>query len=186
MSHTATSESEATDTDWSQIRETVVMLYLSAAQIESAMHEGGQSVERLTHSFETIRTSSKQIGNAIQAGTKPALPAAEAALQTINGEIQNSVVAFQFHDRITQRLNNVPSALHSLSDLVGDHERMSDPAQWRQLQDKIKESYTTESERLMFEHIMLGASVTEALDIYRHHFNDLPSADENEDDIELF
>jgi hypothetical protein len=104
----------------------------------------------------------------------------------INSEIQNSVVAFQFHDRISQRLHNVTNALHSLSDLINSIERMGDPDEWRQLQNTIKQSYSMESERLMFEHIMLGASVDDALAIYRHHFDDLPETDDSGDDIEVF
>ena len=42
------------DLDWSQIRETVRMLFLSVAQIEIAMSESDDSVEHLTSAFTTM------------------------------------------------------------------------------------------------------------------------------------
>jgi len=43
-----------------------------------------------------------------------------------------------------------------------------------------------EGERLMFEHIMMGVSVEEALEIYHHNFNNVSQDDAEGDDIELF
>ena len=43
-----------------------------------------------------------------------------------------------------------------------------------------------EAERLMFEHIMMGVSVDEALEIYHHNFNNAAEEDTSGDDIELF
>jgi hypothetical protein len=190
MPVTTQSELECLDPDWSHVRETVLMLYLSAAQIEAAMHEGGQSVHRLTHAFETISTASNQLSQALSTlendSQTTISPVAQEAVAMINNEIQNSVVAFQFHDRISQRLHNVTTALHSLSDLINSIERTGSQNEWQLLQNTIKQSYTMESERLMFEHIMLGASVNDALAIYRHNFDDLPEADDSDDDIELF
>jgi len=190
MPVTTQSELECLDPDWSHVRETVLMLYLSAAQIEAAMHEGGQSVHRLTHAFETISTASNQLSQALSTlendSQTTISPVAQEAVAMINNEIQNSVVAFQFHDRISQRLHNVTTALHSLSDLIKAIERTDKPDEWQLLQNTIKQGYTMESERLMFEHIMLGSSVEDALAIYRHNFDDLPEADDSDDDIELF
>jgi len=190
MPVTTESELEYVTPDWSQVRETVLMLYLSAAQIEAAMHEGGQSVHRLTHAFESISKASNQLSQALSTlesdSQTTILPVAQEAVAMINNEIQNSVVAFQFHDRISQRLHNVTTALHSLSDLINAIERTGNPDEWQLLQTTIKQGYTMESERLMFEHIMLGASVQDALAIYRHNFDDLPETDDSDDDIELF
>lgn len=42
------------DLDWSQVRETVLMLELSAVQIETAMKDSNSSVEVLTDSFTSM------------------------------------------------------------------------------------------------------------------------------------
>ncbi|MEE3161123.1 MAG: hypothetical protein VX283_09505, partial [Pseudomonadota bacterium] len=59
--------------------------------------------------------------------------------------------------------------------------------EWVQLQSEIKANYTMEAERIMFEHILAGRSIAEALEIYHHHFNK-PMDDSfgTDDDIELF
>ncbi len=61
------------------------------------------------------------------------------------------------------------------------------PERWHALQEQIKNSYTMDAERIMFEHILRGHSIEEALEIYRHHFK-LTEArkDEGDDDVELF
>jgi hypothetical protein len=44
-----------------------------------------------------------------------------------------------------------------------------------------------EAERIMFEHIMRGHSVAEALEIYHHQFtNDQDESFDTDDDVELF
>lgn len=178
--HTIT---EHTEVEWSQVRETVTMLYLSAAQIESAMEEGSKSVHSLTDAFSTISAATAEISTAL---TTTDNAAAKDAVERIDAQIQGSVVAFQFHDRISQRLHNVTQALHKLSDLLASDERVLDPDQWRMLQNDIKSGYTMESERLMFEHIMRGATVQEALAVYSHHFEETTPDDNSEDEIELF
>ncbi|MCB1646321.1 MAG: hypothetical protein KDI36_12755 [Pseudomonadales bacterium] len=187
MAVSLTSRTEKPDLDWSQVRETVVMLYLSAAQIESAMREGNQSVHDLTDAFTRISAASDKFKKAVTESHDSLLDAARVAAADIDQEVQGSVVAFQFHDRITQRLNNVTSALRKLSELIGSSERLYNPAEWRMLQVDIKNGYTMEAERLMFEHIMMGATVEEALAIYEHNFNKDDEQDQDsDDDIEFF
>ena len=78
------------------------------------------------------------------------------------------------------------SSLCKLCELISSTDRYEDPAEWRILQENIRDSYTMEAERLMFEHIMMGVSVDEALEIYHHNFNGMPTDDATDDDIELF
>ncbi len=192
MSLSQASNAQNPDLNWSQIRETIVMLYLSAAQIESSMQEGTESIHRLTNAFTNISGASNKIDSASSDSPETSdqtnslfseIRDANADIQT---EIQNSVVAFQFHDRITQRLEHVTQCLKKLSELIGTSERIYNPTEWLALQQEIGASYTMEAERLMFEHIMMGASVEEALEIYNHNFNNSPPVDESDDEIELF
>ena len=48
------SSAHSPDLDWSQVRETVLMLELAVGQIESALKEGNSSVEVLTDSFTSM------------------------------------------------------------------------------------------------------------------------------------
>jgi hypothetical protein len=176
--------------DWSNIRETIIMIYLSTAQLESSMREGTEAVYQLADSMMVISKSSQQIEDTIaqieQTSEIPDLNTARESAQEIAVQIKQSVVAHQFHDRITQRLEHVTHSLGQLCSLISSPEKYADPGEWRQLQSEIRDSYTMEAERLMFEHIMMGVSVEEALEIYHHNFKNAPPEDETEDDVELF
>lgn len=187
MSGNLSSRTSKPDLDWSQVRETVVMLYLSAAQIESAMREGNQSVHDLTDAFTRISAASAKFHAAIESSDDTIVDTARHAAEDIDQEVRGSVVAFQFHDRISQRLNNVTAALRKLSELIGSSDRIYNPSEWQSLQVDIKNGYTMEAERLMFEHIMMGATVEEALAIYEHNFGkEVEEAEASDDDIEFF
>lgn len=102
-------------------------------------------------------------------------------------KINQAITAFQFYDRISQRLDHVSNSLENMCDLMTCPTELNDPDAWQAIQDRVKNSYTMESERLMFEHILRGASVKEALEIYQHHFEEEKQAkNDDEDEVELF
>ncbi len=168
------------DLDWSQIQETVMMLNLAVAQIDRAMNEGGDSVSALTNSFTSMAGSASVIAEA-GAG----LPDNEAKTAIMNNshaisaQMQSAIVAFQFYDKLSQRLNHVCNSLGSLSELIGDANRLFSPYEWRGLQQKIRSKYPTEADKRMFDALLAGASVEEVL-------NASETESEQEDDIELF
>jgi hypothetical protein len=185
------------DLDWSQIRETILMLALAVSQIEMSMRESDGSVEVLSNSFTSMVGQVKMIERTVAA--LPDMPEMTDAKTTIIGScttvsemMHSAIVAFQFYDKLTQRLNHVTSSLGSLADLVNDQRRLYNPYEWLGMQEKIKSRYTMEEERLMFEAIMQGKTVKQALAIYVQALEDRKqkTADSggggDEDDIELF
>lgn len=176
----------APDLNWSQVRETVLMLELAAAQIEAAMRDSGSSVEVLTDSFasmaETLRTISDSAA---------ALPENDAcaevrqtllgAAEQVSGRVHQAIIAFQFYDKLVQRLGHVTHSLDELSNLVGDQRRIFNPQQWADLQASIRAKYTTPDEREMFEAVMRGVPVSKAIEQYVEALKSKP-----DDDIELF
>ena len=54
------------DLNWSQVRETVLMLELAAVQIETAMKDSNASVEVLTHSFTSMANYMQMITDTVQ------------------------------------------------------------------------------------------------------------------------
>ena len=181
------------DLDWSQISETVAMLALTVAQIETTMNEGDQSVNQLTESFTELATHNQEIVSEAaklddniphEAQIKANMLQAAEGLED---KVQKAVTAFQFYDRLSQRLDHASDNLEKLGHLVADPGERYQPSAWKELQASIKSSYTMEAERIMFEHIMRGHSVSEALEIYHHHFE--KNKDEQfgtDDEIELF
>ncbi len=179
--------------DWSHVRETINMLYLAICQIETTMADSNTSVDTLTKSFTTLATHNNEISQKIQGVNSPEALAAfksdivETTAQ-MNKNIGASVQAFQFYDRVCQRLDHVARSLEKVSDVMNDERSLQAPNAWRRIQDDIKNSYTMEAERVMFEHIMKGGTVAEALEIYQQHFDHQTShrRDDSSDDVELF
>lgn len=173
------------DLDWSQIRETVLMLELAGGQIEAAMRDSNSSVEVLADSFTSMAGYMGMISEALNALPDNASDAATkakllGATAHVSDMMQQSIVAFQFYDKLVQRLAHVNHSLAALSDLVGDNTRLFNPAEWRVLQEKIRSRYTMQEEAEMFEAVLAGKPVQEALDQFMAKMNNRP------DDIELF
>ena len=180
------STASAPDLDWSQVTETVRMLNLAVAQISMAMHEGEDSVGSLSASFTGMVGHVDQIAATVTAPDADAVPDTLRSTvlghcAQVQGGIQQSIVAFQFYDRLSQRLDHVRYALDQLSGLVSDKGRLFDPAEWQALQQSIRGKYSMQEEQDMFDALLKGASTEEALDIIRKrvHQGDI-------DDVELF
>ena len=189
------SNAKSPDLDWSQVRETINMLTLAVAQIESSMKEGEQSVSELTNSFTYVASKLNnltQTGKALQkadsASQQNIIESIKDESKDIHSQVSNAIIAFQFYDRLTQRLEHVKQDLVSLSNVIGTPEQLYNPMAWSKLQTDIASNYTMEAERIMFEHIMKGATIDQALEIYKHHFDQSSdsSDDSTDDDIELF
>jgi hypothetical protein len=158
----------APDLDWSQVRETVLMLELAAGQIVAAMHESNEPVNVLTGGFTSLASLLTRIQGALDA--LPDTPE-NAALKKellgstseVNNVVTQSIVAFQFYDKLSQRLDHVCHALGKLSDLVADRNRLFSPEEWKALQQAIRSRYSTVEEVAMFEAVLSGVPVQEAL-----------------------
>lgn len=179
------SRAHSPDLDWSQLRETILMLELAAGQIEHAMKDSNASVEVLTDSFTSMAgylRSMYEVMDSLpdegEAGTKKAEMQRMAG--NVTGMVQQSIIAFQFYDKLTQRLTHVCHSLAALNELVGDKRRIYSPYEWVGLQEKIKSKYTTVEEHALFEAVMNGVPVQEALERYMSDMN------KKGDDIELF
>ena len=98
----------------------------------------------------------------------------------VSGMVHQAIIAFQFYDKLVQRLAHVGLSLGDLSDLVADPRRLFNPGEWVGLQDKIKTKYSTREEIAMFDAVMQGMPVQEAVDKF------MADMKEKSDDIELF
>lgn len=170
------------DLDWTQVRETSKMLILSAIQVEDMLNQSDVSVNTLTESFTSIVEHMQSINEHLLALDSCEIrnEALTCCAETTD-KIQASIIAFQFYDRMQQCLQHVTSNLKGLSELVQDQGRLYNPAEWRQFQHEIRSRYTMESEKLMFDAIVQGKSVDEALSIKNIH-----QEEDQSDNIELF
>lgn len=164
------STAEKPDLDWSQVRETIRMLTLAVAQIEMVMRDGNESVDTLTDSFvdmgEQVKVVDELAENTVDENLVSNRQAIIERCKLIEQRMESAIVAFQFYDRLSQRLGHVGKSLSRLSDLVSDQGRLYNPQEWQLLQKTIRSHYTISQDKEMFDALMSGASVSEALDVW--------------------
>jgi len=172
------------DLDWSQVRETVLMLNLAVAQIEMALKESSGSVEVLTNSFAGMYGNLMALVEQVR--TLPDSPLKQSIEESggaVSGQMQHAIVAFQFYDRLSQRLSHVCRSIEDLNGIVTDPGKLYNPYAWHALQQKIRAKYTMEDEKLMFDTLLKTGDVQAALDQY---VNAKQEQAGGSSDIELF
>jgi len=183
------SDARSPDLDWSQVRETVRMLNLSVAQIEMAMREGDDSIQTLTESFTMMIDHVNNISNCVTDThdsncDSHVTDTVKHECQMIGGKIHDSIMAFQFYDKLSQRLQHVNQTLAALADLVDDQQRLYSPFEWRRLQEMIRSGYSMKEEQEMFDAVLHGATVDHA--IRQYHKKQADDESNTTADIELF
>ena len=173
------------DLNWSQVRETVLMLELAAVQIEAAMKDSNASVEVLTESFTAMAGYMRTISDTLQGlpdtgDTGVARRSLLGVSDHVAAIVHQAIIAFQFYDRLVQRLSHVGESLGGLSELVGDQGRLFNPGEWVALQERIRSRYSMREEVAMFDAVMHGMPVHAAVDQYMDEMK------QKGDDVELF
>lgn len=179
------SSSVRPDLDWSQVKETVLMLKLAAAQVEFSLKDGSNSVDTLTDSFTSMAGSIKAIESSTtdlfekyNIDEKDQQSVSENC-QQVADKMQQAIIAFQFYDTLVQRMDHVVGSLSKLGDLVSDPARLYSPVEWGELQNTIRSRYTMEKERELFDAILKGEDMMQVLE----KMHQVATAD---DGIELF
>ena len=118
----------------------------------------------MTDSFTTMIESVKVIGRAIKKldineDHKEIFETIISENEKVLAKIQASIIAFQFYDKLSQRLSHVSLALEALAELVGDKSNLYNPNEWIGLQGKIRSCYSMREEQEMFDLLLSGASV---------------------------
>jgi len=183
MKKTFISSADNPDLDWSQVRETVLMLNLAVAQIERSMRGGDDSVTSLAKLFigmaEKINAIKKVLDELPAHEVKPFIG---ESCKDLSESMQTAIVSFQFYDRFSQRISHVCNSLASLGELIDDPQRLYNPREWSQLQSLIRSKYNIDIDRQMFDALLKGASVEQAMALEEN----CKKKTEEEDNIELF
>ena len=183
------SSSANPDLDWSQVRETISMLRLAAAQIDFSMRDGEKSVNVLTDSF----TSMSETMALLESCTRELFTQHDVSdvlkqdvtehCAAISEKTTQAIIAFQFYDKLTQRLEHVVDSLSKLGELVGNQGRLYSPAEWNELQQSICSRYSMAEERELFDAIMRGEDMQDVMSRMKQLTEQVSASD---DDIELF
>ncbi|MFT5502382.1 MAG: hypothetical protein ACI845_003028 [Gammaproteobacteria bacterium] len=172
---------------WVHVRETIRMLLLSIAQIEIALRESDESIEHLTDVFTSMVSYENVISMAVD--DLPDTEETRLVRETIwhnaamvTARMQDAIMAFQFYDKLTQRLSHVGNSMEGLGEILNDNDRIEKPDEWLTLQAYIKSKYSMREENELFDVVMKGGDIREAI----LKFNEIRSKKEPEDDIEFF
>jgi hypothetical protein len=152
--------------DWSPEQQIAHMLELCEAQMESALSESDAAVDALIKAFTRIADSAQSLDAiAKQINAETASGAATAAgpellkqAATIREQMGAAVVAFQFYDKLTQRLGHVRYSLSSLALFVCNPAQTAQREHWHRLFASLRRLYRTEEERELFQRIIESRS----------------------------
>ena len=118
---------------WTPEQQIAHMLDLCEAQIEAALSESDLAVEALIKAFSGSAETAAPIRT--RANCRRTRRAREQARQAVRDDEQMAaaVMAFQFYDKLTQRLGHVRYSLSTLALFVCDRSQASQSEQWRKL-----------------------------------------------------
>ena len=133
------------------------LLDLFAAQLQGAMDESEVRVNALTEAFsamdEQIEVLLKQMNSA--ADIDQARLAVFEYCRLMRAGSGKIVAAFQFYDRLTQQIQHVQNGLSAVAGALYTAARTPRSVRWPQVYSSIRERFTIERERLMFD-LLIG------------------------------
>lgn len=180
-----------------EVQETIMVLNLSVAQIELSITDGDNSVNTLIDSFsfmskhiEDIEVSTKLIAEMAEEVEGLQEHNASLLLQTneLATKMQQAIIAFQFYDKLSQRLEHVSQGLSGLADIVSHEMHAKDEAQWQAFKETVRKGTTMREEEELFELIFdQEMPAEEAIEIMKVRMRDRMHAEEEaEEEIEFF
>ncbi|MDP5212788.1 hypothetical protein ORJ66_06995 [Pseudoalteromonas tunicata] len=155
------------------------LMKLCMAQMQLSLQQSDKEVEKLTSSFQELANICPQLETTIKQLNLTEHIEIDALHEKMRQQVNQSIVAFQFYDRLSQQLNYVINNLELLSQLTQDNTNLADESKWLELRTHVLKSYSMESEHLIFQAIMAGKDVPEAIQLQQ-------TSSQPNDDIELF
>ncbi len=139
-------------------REMSRTLELAIAQIEMSLQESDYSIGELILSMTTVTTCIGSIQKRLSATANSATT--EDAIDSVCDDcnkaeqyMQKAVVAFQFYDRLSQRISHIQENLKAVATLMQKPEQQH-PKLWDQLQEKMRSVYSIEQEQIMYNTLL--------------------------------
>jgi hypothetical protein len=181
--------------NWKELRETILLLNLSVVQIDSSMSDGTHSVNQLIESFTAMSSALSETQNELNAmmnsddyNKTQALQAMQARATLIGQKMSSAIIAFQFYDKLSQRLSHVAESLDRLCNVIASEENLYDEAAWKTLKTLVKNRLSMEDETMLYDLIYQGIPPKEAIAKVREHLKlkALQAGKDETGDIEFF
>lgn len=180
-----------------EVQQTILVLNLSVAQIDLSITEGDNSVNTLIDSFTFMSqhidqiqsTSNKmaEIGNEI-AGMDDHKSMLLNEASELSTKMQQAVIAFQFYDKLSQRLEHVSHGLSGLAEIVSHEMKVKSPEEWESFKSSVRKGTTMREEEELFELIFdQHIPAEEAINIMKERMRErMHSEEQDEEEIEFF
>lgn len=158
--HPATGGTPSAPTNWSPQQQTARMLALCEAQMEAATQDSDVAVDMLINSFSDLMTLVRDLNNENaqnHSDTQVIKFTSEEEMKqrymTLMRQVNNAIVAFQFYDKLSQRLGHVRYSLSTLALFICDRLNSQKPEHWEKLLVTLGRLYRTAEERAIFDSI---------------------------------
>lgn len=189
------------DTDYvlgsKEIQQTILILNLSIAQIELSITEGDHSVNALIDSFRFMSQHIEEIQNATaeigQVETQDEAFHKQHSLllnqaSELSQKIQQAIIAFQFYDKLSQRLGHVSHGLSGLAEIVSHEMKVKSVQEWDDFKLAVRRGTTMKEEEELFELIFdQQIPSIQAIAIMKERISQrLHEQQDDQEDIELF
>ena len=169
---------------WTPEQQIARLLSLCEAQMESALSESDVAVQELVKSFAGLIEDGQALGSMSEKAPEDGGADMAAQLDALKKQTAAAIVAFQFYDKLTQRLGHVRYSLSALAMFVCDGAKTGERDQWRRMFATLRRLYRTEEERELFKMMVEGASAEEAREHIQQSTQTLRAAATGE--IEIF
>ncbi|MBT3966614.1 MAG: response regulator [Gammaproteobacteria bacterium] len=165
-----------------QVREVTMMFQIAVVLIEHAISGGddsiGSIIKRISSSVRIVNQIQSRALELHQAQEKSELKEIGAsciqelgalAEQIDSGcgmlvdTLDDTIVTFQDFDRLSQQLRQVVKSLNDAASLINDSDRINDPEEWKQMYQKIQDTFVMMDAQVLYEAILSGDSKEDAL-----------------------
>ena len=160
-----------------------MLLQLAAAQLSLSLQETEKPFNDLSKLFLEIVQHHRQIDELLQQKPLPDIQKLHELHKKTEEKVKNSVMDFQFYDRMSQRLHHILNNLQQAILVLNNTADFQDDNQWKKIFDSIEQSYTMREEKDLYLAIKQGEGFESAVQrlIQKSH-----EKSAIEGDIELF
>jgi len=163
--------SSATPPNWSPQQQTARMLALCEAQMEAATQDSDNAVDTLINSFADLMTLVRELNAesaANHSDTQVIKFTSEEEMKVryekLMRQVNNAIMAFQFYDKLSQRLGHVRYSLSTLALFICDRMNSQKPEHWEKLLTTLGRLYRTAEERAIFDSIAGSLALSQSAD----------------------
>ena len=154
--------------------ELVAMLGVIASQIQSAMHETDGPATTLVETAHSLAKATQTVASCLfDFSGSPARVFQDLMVlhDDLHSRAGKAATAIQFHDRLAQCLTHVCSNLNYLAEFLSSSDKPNSAAEWAQLRERVRSTYSMEEERELFDRLNSAKSAQEQQQAVERHRN---------------